>query len=172
MIPYTELFKKCIEVILISEGGFTLNPVDSGNWTGPNCTGELKGTKYGIAARFFPHLDIKNLTVEQARRIYFEKYYLRMNLQGIHDELAVLQMFDFGINAGKGIAIRTAQRIVNVKADGLCGQITTEAINHFPNFSAAYIQRRLEYYKKLVDQKPQYKIFYKGWTNRVFHTHF
>ena len=172
MIPYTELFKKCIEIILVSEGGFTLNPIDSGNWTGPNCTGQLKGTKYGIAARFFPYLDIKNLTVEKARRIYFEKYYLPMNLQGIHDELAVLHIFDFGINAGKGIAIRTAQRIVNVKSDGLCGPMTTKAINDFPNFSSAYIQRRLEYYKKLVEQKPQYKIFLKGWTNRVFNTHF
>jgi len=172
MFQQTELFKKCISIILISEGGFTLNPIDSGNWTGPNCTGELKGTKYGIAARFFPYLDIKNLTYQQARQIYFEKYYLPMNLSGIHDELSVLQIFDFGINAGKGNAIRTAQRIVNVRADGLIGLITTNAINHFNNFSTAYIQRRKEYYQKLVTQKPQYKIFLTGWLNRVDHTHF
>lgn len=172
MLQQTELFKKCISIILTSEGGFTLNPVDSGNWTQPNCTGILKGTKYGIAARFFPNLDIKNLTLNQARQIYFEKYYLPMNLEGIHDELSVLHIFDFGINAGKGIAIRTAQRIVNVRPDGLVGAFTTKAINNFPNFSSAYISKRLEYYKNLVIQKPRYKIFLKGWINRVNNTHF
>ena len=172
MITQTELFKKCISVILISEGGFTLNPIDSGNWTGPNCTGELKGTKYGIAARFFPYLDIKNLTLNQARQIYFEKYYLPMNLEGIHDQFAILHIFDFGINAGKGIAIRTAQRIVGAKADGIMGKMTTEAINKFHNFSTAYIMKRKEYYVNLVNQKPQYKIFLKGWLNRVEKTKF
>ena len=48
--------KKVISVVLLNEGGFQKHPKDPGNWTGPNCTGELIGTKYGIAARYFHHL--------------------------------------------------------------------------------------------------------------------
>ena len=61
-------FDQCIEHILDSEGRFTLNPNDKGNYTP---SGELKGTKYGISARMYPKLDIKNLTLEQAKLIYF-----------------------------------------------------------------------------------------------------
>ncbi len=52
------------------EGKFTDNPKDDGNWTGgKQGRGELKGTKYGIAAKSYPHLDIKNLTLDEATAI-------------------------------------------------------------------------------------------------------
>jgi lysozyme family protein len=49
---YPDLFEKCITVVLLHEGGYVNNPSDYG--------GE---TKYGIAKRFFPQEDIKNLTI-------------------------------------------------------------------------------------------------------------
>lgn len=172
MLEQTALFKKCIEVILTNEGGYTNNPNDLGNWTEPNRTGILKGTKYGIAARFFPHLDIKNLTVEQARQIYFEKYWLPMSLDGIQYDFSALQIFDFGVNAGKGRAIRTAQNVVGVKADGICGKETRAAINTYINFINQYKSVRIEYYKSIADRDPKNKVFLKGWINRVENTHF
>lgn len=173
MLIQTDLFKRCIEVVLVNEGGFQNNPNDLGNWTGPNRTGELKGTKYGIAARFFPYLDIKNLTMAQARQIYYTKYWLPMELDGIINELAVLQMFDFGVNAGKGRAIRTAQNIVGVIADGYCGRITKEAINKYEyGFVNAYVNVRILYYRTIAERDPKNKIFLNGWINRVVNTHF
>jgi lysozyme family protein len=53
------------------EGGFTLNPKDSGNWTGGKIgVGELKGSNFGISAAAYPKLDIKNLTREKVRPLY------------------------------------------------------------------------------------------------------
>lgn len=59
-------------------GGWTINPNDPGNWTGgKKGEGDLKGTKWGIAANTYPHLDIKNLTRQQADEIYMRDYWPR-----------------------------------------------------------------------------------------------
>lgn len=169
----TPLFNKCIEVVLVNEGGFTDHPNDLGNWTGPNRTGELKGTKYGICARYFPHLDIKNLTLDKARQIYFEKYWQPMGLDGIFYDLSALQIFDFGVNAGKGRAIRTAQNITGAKADGICGKETLNKINtYIYNFPESYKRVRILYYKSIAERDPKNKVFLKGWISRVENCHF
>ena len=58
------------------EGGYQNVHNDRGNWTGGEVgVGENKGTKYGISAASYPHLDIKNLTMQQADAIYFTDYW-------------------------------------------------------------------------------------------------
>ena len=114
-----DLFNKIIPVILKSEGGYQQDPDDLGNWTGPNKTGLLKGTKYGICARYFPDIDIVNLTLKQAEQIYFDNYWKPMNLKGIRNQELVLHIFDHGVNAGKRTAIRMIQRIVYTGPDGI-----------------------------------------------------
>ena len=52
-------FNEIIEKVLEHEGGYVNDPTDLG--------GE---TKYGITKRFYPNVDIKNLTIEQAKEIY------------------------------------------------------------------------------------------------------
>ena len=52
-------FEEIIEQVLEHEGGYVKDPKDLG--------GE---TKYGITKRFYPDVDIKNLTIEQAVEIY------------------------------------------------------------------------------------------------------
>ena len=52
------------------EGKWGNDRRDRGNWTsGVIGKGELKGTKYGVAAHAYPELDIKNLTIDDARKI-------------------------------------------------------------------------------------------------------
>ncbi|MDH1334083.1 hypothetical protein N5D77_07565 [Comamonas thiooxydans] len=68
-------FDKAFDRLIGHEGKFTNNPKDDGNWTGgKQDRGELKGTKFGIAANTYPHLDIKSLTIEQAKAIYREDF--------------------------------------------------------------------------------------------------
>ena len=50
-------FEEIIEIVLEHEGGYVNDPDDAG--------GE---TKYGIAKRWYPDVDIKNLTKEQAKK--------------------------------------------------------------------------------------------------------
>jgi len=168
-----EIARKCIEVILKNEGGFQKNHNDAGNWVGGYKTGKLVGTKYGIAAKFFPNEDIKNLTIERATDIYYNNYWKRMRLDNLFSHEAVLQIFDFGVNAGTKRSIRLAQKVSGVKQDGICGNLTTLAINYYNgDFVLDFKEARRDYYKWLVEKKPVYSVFLNGWLNRVDKTHF
>ena len=59
-------FEKAIKFTLKWEGGYSNDPNDPG--------GE---TNYGISKRSYPNEDIKNMTPERARKIYYENYWLR-----------------------------------------------------------------------------------------------
>jgi len=163
----TALFDKCIKVVLKHEGGFQAHPSDWGNYA----HGKLIGTKYGIAARYFPDEDIVNLTVERAKEIYYQNYWLPMNLEGINDELAVLHMFDHGVNAGRKRSILIAQELVLVKMDGICGSVTKNAINAYWGFRDDFITSRIEYYQKISKVRNNI-VFLQGWINRVNNTYF
>lgn len=160
----TPLFDRCIRVVLRNEGGFQNNPADSGNWTGPNRTGELVGTKYGIAARFWPEEDIPNLSEERAKYLYYHYYWKPMGVEWLPDE-AALHIFDHGVNAGKGVAIRMAQRMVGVDADGRIGPVTRRAISAYQTFVEDYKQERRAYYTAVARGKNA--AFLQGWLNRV-----
>lgn len=155
------LFAKCIGVVLKHEGGYVNDPDD---WGGE--------TKYGIAKRFFPDEDIKNLTIERAKHLYFRYYWIPMNLEGICREASALEIFDFGVNAGKRRAIRTAQRICGVTPDGHVGPVTTNAINNYDgDFVQDYKHSRRVYYEYIATKRNNHK-FLNGWLNRVDSTHF
>ena len=57
-------FDEIIEITLHHEGGYVHDPKDLG--------GE---TNFGIAKRFYPDVDIKNLTKEGAKDIYKKDYW-------------------------------------------------------------------------------------------------
>jgi hypothetical protein len=74
--PPTDNWQRCRAFVRRWEGGFQDHDWDIGNWTG--CAvgkGEKKGTKYGISACSYPHLNIRNLTPEQADEIFFRDYW-------------------------------------------------------------------------------------------------
>ena len=62
-------FDQCIAFVFDREGRvYENNPDDPG--------GE---TKYGICKKSFPSLDIKNLTEDQAKDIYYKNYWQPLN---------------------------------------------------------------------------------------------
>lgn len=156
-----DLFNRCIEVVLKNEGGYVNHLSDPG--------GE---TNMGITKREYPQLDIKNLTKNQAVEIYYDDYWLRMNLTGVLNESLILHIFDMGVNAGIRTAIKMVQRLVNTRVDGYVGDDTTNKINSYDgDLLGLYIQKRKSYYTSLVTRKPELKVFLKGWLNRVNNTH-
>lgn len=156
-----DLFDKCMEVVFTHEGGYVW---DKDDWGGE--------TKYGIAKRYYPDEDIKHLTKERARQLYFQDYWAPMNLTGICNELVILHIFDFGVNAGKKRSIKTAQRLCGITEDGIIGEITTKAINnYYGHFSKDFAHARRVSYEYIANKRNNIK-FLKGWLNRVNSTHF
>ena len=75
------MFDVVFERLMPHEGGFQCDPKDRGNWTGGRVgVGGLKGTNRGIAAMTYPHLDIKNLSYEQVKAIYFEDWWQALGM--------------------------------------------------------------------------------------------
>jgi len=158
-------FDTAFERLIGHEGNFTNDRNDRGNWTtGVIGKGSLKGTKYGISAMTYPNLDIKNLTLQQAKQIYKRDWWDALSANKI-DPAIVFQVWDFAINAGMSTAKRKLQSAVGVADDGIIGPLTLKAINDadLNDLLMKFNAERLTYYTKLST----WDRYGKGWTNRV-----
>lgn len=161
-------FGHAVSVILYHEGGFTNNQNDSGNWTGgKKHKGELRGTKYGISAAAYPHLDIESLTKDDAKEIYKKDYWNKVRGDKLPFPVA-LYLFDMAVNMGVKRSVKMLQGIVGVKRDGIIGPKT---IGKIACFSSIYLTEqlayeRIMYYTRLKD----FEHFGKGWVRRSVET--
>jgi lysozyme family protein len=151
-------FNKAIETILRHEGGYVNNTNDPG--------GE---TNFGICKRSFPDLDIKNLTVEQAKDIYREKYWNPIKGGMLKDLDVAISIFDFAVNAGIGVAIKVAQKVTGATQDSIMGNQTISLINGFDPeyFQALYTVAKIALYINIVKKRPSSKEFFFGWCRRA-----
>ena len=147
------------------EGKFQANPKDRGNWTGgKEGVGELKGTKWGLAAMTYPHLDIANITLEQAKEIYFNVWWLKIKMD-CWPNVMKYQMFDAAFNHGTGRANQFLQFAARVKDDGVIGPKTITAVNMTdPNdLVLRFLAKRLRYFTEVKT----WAEFSRGWSLRV-----
>lgn len=147
------------------EGKFQANPKDRGNWTsGQVGVGQLKGTKWGLAAMTYPDLDIANITLEQAKEIYHNDWWLKLKMERWPNVMKY-QMFDAAFNHGTGRANQFIQFSVRVKEDGIIGPKTVTAVNMTdPNdIVMRFLAKRLRYFTEVKT----WAEFSKGWTLRV-----
>lgn len=147
------------------EGKFQANPKDRGNWTGgKEGVGELKGTKWGLAAMTYPHLDIANITLEQAKEIYYNDWWLKLKMERWPNVMKY-QMFDAAFNHGSGRANQFLQFAARVKDDGVIGPKTITAVNMTdPNdLVLRFLAKRLRYFTEVKT----WAEFSKGWSLRV-----
>jgi lysozyme family protein len=122
-----ENFDHSFELVVGSEGVFDDDPDDRGNWTGGQPGwGELRGTKYGIAAHVYPYLDIKKLTLDKAKEIYRRDYWGE-RCDGLKSGVDYVY-FDMCVNNGKAAANKLLQRALGITADGIWGPQTEGAV--------------------------------------------
>lgn len=154
-----ERFDKFVQIILDHEGGYVNDPDDYG-----------LETNMGITKRRYPDLDIKRLTVGQAKQIYFDDFYIPLKLHFIKNDLLALHIFDMAVNAGKKTSVKLLQELlISVENDGVIGPITSQALYYAENsvdMVQAYIAKRYERYY-IVSTYRNNKKFLKGWINRV-----
>ena len=151
-------FDEIIEKVLEHEGKYVWDKDDLG--------GE---TNFGITKRFYPDVDIKNLTKEEAKQIYYDDYWLKNRVNKIPPKLKHIY-FDMCINMGKRTAVKILQRASNnknskdIEVDGGLGANTFYAIQDVElERVRAY---RVKYYVDLVNKKPEQEKFYFGWFRR------
>ena len=120
--------------VLKHEGGYVNDPKDPG--------GE---TKWGISKRAYPNLDIKNLSAEDATRIYSRDYWDVCNCDNLDYPLCTV-VFDSGVVDGPVRAIQWLKASKDI---------------------AGYLLLRKLYYANLVKKNPAEQRFLAGWLNRV-----
>jgi lysozyme family protein len=165
MIEYTPQFLEFFARLIDVEKGFQKDPKDPGNWTGGRVgVGVLKGTKYGIAANTYPDLDIINLTLDDARAIYWRDWWLKIGAESLHPAVA-FQMWKFAVNAGMGTAKRGLQSSVGVAQDGHIGPITLLAVarTDVNDIIMRFNAFALEHYTSLST----WPTFGRGWARRI-----
>lgn len=148
-----------------NEGELSMDPRDRGNWTGGRRDwGELKGTKYGISAHAFPDLDIKSITLDQAREIYRTRYWAPAGCDMVPEQIK-FPLFDLAVNSGPGRAARLLQRAVGAEEDGSVGPQTVMSILNMP---PDRVLRRLDAHRLLLmAEDPTWPAFGRGWVKRV-----
>lgn len=129
-------------------------------------------TKYGIAARGNPGVNIGALNLESAMQIYYTDYWIKGKCDRLPPVLAMLH-FDGCVNHGVPRAARFLQKSVGVIADGIIGNATLEAISQLPEQKIIedIVSMRETFYNDIVKNNPSQSIFLKGWMNRITAVH-
>jgi len=147
------------------EGKFQANPKDRGNWTsGKVGVGQLKGTKWGLAAMTYPDLDIANITLDEAKAIYKRDWWDKLGMERWPNVMKY-QMFDAAFNHGTGRANQFLQYAVKVVEDGKIGPKTMAAVAAMdPNdIVMRFLAKRLRYFTEVKT----WAEFSRGWSLRV-----
>lgn len=121
-----------------AEGGYSNDPQDPG--------GE---TKYGIAKRSHPDVDIKNLTLEGAMDLYYKEYWVPNNLESYNLPMGIVLLDSFVQHSpGK---VRQFLKAVDIKGGDW----------------RRIIEYRREYYLTLIKVRPTDIKYKNGWMNRL-----
>lgn len=127
-----------------------------------SCNGNLKAASEML---FFE----PNIT-KLVYKFYNKAYWQVMRGDEIASQKIAVEIFIFGVNAGMATAIRVAQSIVGVTADGTIGAKTIAALNTFDGaiFDKAYDELEIVHYNKLMARNPSLRIYANGWRRRAY----
>lgn len=161
--------------LLQFEGGFVNDPDDPGGATNKGITlATLQ--RYASMLGIAPTLaSLRALSDEQALSIYRVGYWNPLHADQVADQPLAEIIFDFHVNAGAA-AVRLLQRTLNdigtkplLVIDGAMGPGTLRAMLGADALVLyrAYKQGRIDYYRDLVQHKPELAKFLNGWIRRV-----
>lgn len=137
--------------------GYVNDPLDAG--------GE---TKFGVAKNANTDLNITTLTWEEAKAVYYKRYWIAGSCDKLPSRVAVLH-FDGCVNHGVGRANKFLQTAVGAVADGAVGPNTIAAIKKADPLQVclSVCEQREQFYKNLVRRKPTQVRFLNGWLRRI-----
>jgi len=163
-------FYKAFETVIGHEGGYVFDPDDKG--------GE---TKFGISKRSYPNVDIKSLSLVDAREIYLNDFWntQKGDLEKL-PEIIAIEVFDTGVNMGINIGRKILQVALNLLnrvetlypdllVDGWIGDKTLKAIRKVDNRKLLKVLNGLQFkrYYDIVEYDHSQEKFFAGWVERT-----
>lgn len=147
------VFEKSFQEVMLAEGGYVNNPKDPG---GETC--------YGVSKRAYPNLDIKNLTLDDAKEIYRRDYWNKCGADKLPEGVAVMAA-DLAYNSGISRSIKLMQRTCGLPESGKLDPLTLGKIesSDIPEYMEKFKNVRMNFLRSLKT----WSTFGRGWTNRV-----
>ncbi len=173
-------FHIALPIVLKHEGIYSNDLADPGG-----------ATKYGISLQYLQSSgqgdfdldgdidieDIKTMSLEDAKSIYFRDWWLRHGYENIEDQDIATKLLDLSINMGARQAHKIIQRATwsvksshqYIKDDGVLGHLTMKTINDIDRklqskpLIAAIRSEAAGFYRSL--NRPR---FIRGWLNRAY----
>ena len=159
-------YDKLIPTVLKFEGGFANHPSDPGGATNSGVTLSTFRSVYGKDKTV---QDLKNMTNEQWEYIFKTRFWDRWKADDI-DNQAIANLLVDWLWASGVYGIKYPQEVLGVKTDGIVGLKTLAAINYYPNKKELFEKlwnRRKKHFEDIVRNRPQSKVFLKGWLRRL-----
>lgn len=169
------LFNEAIKHLIQAEGGFVNHPNDPGG-----------ATKYGITLntlrdyRNNPSLDAKDvelLNLDEAKEIYFERYYKPLGLNECTNRIACIILLDQAVNRGLSACIHDLHQIFGYKINPSFPRAVDvlnfyeEEFDKLPmlniSFAIDFLIRSQSEYLRIAKNNQKLAIFLNGWMNRT-----
>jgi lysozyme family protein len=151
-------FVKAIDYVLANEGGLVENPLDPGGTT-----------NYGIAQRWYPQVDVRSLTLQQAQEIYRQDFW---RFDGFTYQSVATKALDMVVNLGLVTGVKLIQEAAGVDPDGVIGPGTLGVVNHWcpRRMMREMGVRAAARHCDLIVANPKLKYAELGWLRRDFKT--
>jgi lysozyme family protein len=151
-------FQRALEVTLRWEGPDSDDPHDPGGYT-----------RFGIAQRHHPDVDVRRLTRDGAEALYWSRYWSACRCSDLPPAVAIA-LFDTAVNVGVSRAIDLLQQAAAVPAARRAprvGQLTLDGARRRPALEIAQdlLQARARYY--LSKDSAHEERYERGWLARV-----
>jgi len=156
-------FEKCLEMLLVHEGGYVNHPSDPGGETN---LGVTKRVWQEWVGHDVSEKEMRNLTPTMVAPLYKRKYWDACRADELVSGVDYC-VFDVAVNSGVGRAVKLLQSVVGATPDGGYGSITAalvkEAEKDPERLISVYNSKRLEFLESLK----AFPVFGKGWSRRV-----
>ena len=156
-------FDKCLEKLLVHEGGFVNDSRDNGGMTNLGVTQRVWEEWVGHTVS---EKEMRNLTPLMVKPLYKRKYWDACRCDDLVSGVDYC-VFDVAVNSGVGRAIKLLQSSVGATPDGGYGPVTAALVKKAEQDPARLIEllsaKRLEFLESLKS----FPVFGKGWSRRV-----
>lgn len=145
--------REFIERVLGHEAGYVNDPDDPG--------GE---TKWGISKRSYPHLNIKELSRDEAIEIYLRDFWEPVHVYAFPDAVD-FQLVDSAVHSGLDQSLRFVQRALGVADDGVFGPISRRALaaSDINDVLFRFLGERIDF----MTRRKNWLAHGKGWMRRI-----
>lgn len=187
MTDYTTAFRTGVEIVLLHEGGFNIDPDDPGG-----------ATNWGISLRWLRSIgdwdgdglpdgdidgdgdvdwqDIQAMSRDEAMLFYHRHWWNPGRYGEIHRPELGWKIFDLAVNMGQPRAHRILQTVLqrmgayHGRIDGAIGPLSLAGINHSLLWQVLsnYREEAAAFYLRLIDQNSVREKYRNGWLNRAY----